>query len=232
MHEMVVQHDVRRRETLKASHRDQAGIARAGADEIDDASSSVQSSVMAAGWPVRPSAAAPERRRGSRPRRRRADCAPTRPPRAAASSRGPRARPRTRDCRRAKPPIATSSMCPLVDRRRQRADRCLATAAQRVDDRALGASARAGRRIVVDGVTIAAARRRLRADLDGDDALSGRRNARGRMATPARCGTQIPGAVARRPRARARRARPRRACAVACRDCRGWPRSARRASAA
>ena len=126
MHEVVVEHDVGRREALQAAHGDEARIAGAGADQIDDAShrgrqyrctrrvSSIVDIITHGDrhgrcCDCRLSTAGCALRRGSRRRRRRAAARrPARraPPRRAAGRAPARGR---RGCRRATTTAATSS---------------------------------------------------------------------------------------------------------------------------
>ena len=87
-------------------------------------------------------------------------------------------------CRPAPPPPRPSrARSPSIDRR-QRADRRLAAAAQRLDQRPLGRERVAGRGVVDRAPPRRARARRARADLDRDDPLAGRRHARlGRRST-------------------------------------------------
>ena len=187
MHQVVVQHDVGRREAFEAAHGDQAGIARPCADEIHDAPVHGCSDparrltraapprgyhVGALGSELRAATRAPERRRLGPAAR--APCA------------------RTARLPSSETTAATSSSCRRPPAFGQRANRRLAAAAERFDQRPLGRRApptRRGRRCARH----AAARRVVVfADLDGDDALARRGHAGARREARTRCATANP----------------------------------------
>ena len=250
-HEMVVQHDVGRRETLQAADGDEAGIARTGADEVDDAHTFVvrRSTFVVLLWRsafvgslVRRSLLRSlvsttnvERRtpnvtvlsplrlcqnlaRAVREQLRADACAELRPRRASA----PRAWPRTARLPSSATTTATSSSSSpsTTDASAPTGVWQPPPSASTSARSAVSASPAAASSMRDDRVARA---RVVGANLDRDDALAGRRHARRRRERPARCATRTRAASVRPPPAPAHRARLRRACATACRDCRESP---------